>query len=169
HICHPIHIRHSSTSTRSVLWVESIVEMAFARNSPCIIFSDIYPKSGAMTRELLLETAANTIAITVSGGHLEGCGSADGKLPNGTGLEARFMGEVGHAVARQGMKREEANALVLKLLAMYEHVFDLPDGNPGVPFDQAYDLSTLTPLTEWRRMYEEVRAEVRSMGLEALE
>jgi len=79
------------------------------------------------------------------------------------------MGEVGHAVARQGMKREEANALVLKLLAMYEHVFDLPDGNPGVPFDQAYDLSTLTPLTEWRRMYEEVRAEVRSMGLEALE
>ena len=169
HLCHPIHIRYSSTSTRGVLWVESVVEQAFARNAPCIIVSDIYPKSGAMTRELLLETAANTIAITVSGGHLEGCGSADGKLPNGTGLEARFMGEVGHAVARQGLKREEANALVLKLLAKYEHVFDLPNGNPGVSFDQAYDLGTLTPMPEWQRMYEEVKVEVRALGLEALD
>lgn len=169
HICHPIHIRHVATSTRSVMWVESVVEQAFARNAPCIIVSDIYPKSGALTRELLYETAANAIAITVSGGHLEGCGSADGNAPNGTGLEARFMGEVGHAVARQGLSLRDANTLILKLLDRYEHVFSYPEGNPGVSFDQAYDLQTLQPVPAWQELYEQVKTEVRQMGLVALE
>jgi methylamine--corrinoid protein Co-methyltransferase len=168
HICHPIDMRHVATTTRRVLWVESVVEQAFARNAPCIIVSDVYPKSGALTRELLYETAANAIAITVSGGHLEGCGSADGVLPNGSGLEARFMGEVGHAVARQGLSLEEANTLVLALLDKYEHVFGLPEGNLGVPFDEAYDMEMLTPKPEWAQMYEEIKVEVREMGLETL-
>jgi methylamine--corrinoid protein Co-methyltransferase len=168
HLCHPIDMLHVATSTRRVMWVEGIVQQAFARNAPCIIVSDIYPKSGALTRELLYETAANAIAITVSGGHLEGCGSADGNLPNGTGLEARFMGEVGHAVAGQGLTLDEANALVLALLDKYEHIFDQPEGNPGVRFDVAYEVEALVPKPEWSQMYEEVKAEVREMGLTAL-
>ena len=56
HLLHPIHIRHVATSTRSVMWVQSVVEQAFARNAPCIIFSDIYPKSGALTREATLRS-----------------------------------------------------------------------------------------------------------------
>ncbi len=168
HLCHPIHMRYVATSTRSVMWVESVVGQAFARNAPCIVVSDIYPKSGAVTKELLYETAANAIAITVSASHLEGCGSADGNLPNGTGLEARFMGEVGHAVAKQGLTRQQANELILKLLPKYEHVFDLPDGNPGKRIDEAYDLSAMRPVPEWQQMYDEVKAEVKAMGLEAL-
>ena len=168
HLLHPIHIRHVATSTRGVMWVQGIVEQAFARNAPCIIVSDIYPKSGALTRELLYEVAANAIAITVSGGHLEGVGSADGALPNGTGLEARWMGEVGHAVTRQGLNLEEANQLVLRLLERYEPVFDRPDGNVGVPFDQAYDPVRVQPRPEWERLYREVKNEVREMGLTAL-
>lgn len=168
HICHPIDMRHVATTTRRVLWVESVVEQAFARNAPCIIVSDVYPKSGALTRELLYETAANAIAITVSGGHLEGCGSADGVVPNGSGLEARFMGEVGHAATAQSLSLTEANRLVLALLQRYEHVFALPEGNPGVPFDEAYDMEDLAPKPEWEQMYTEIKAEVREMGLEAL-
>ena len=168
HLCHPIHMLHVATTTRSVLWVENIVQQAFARNAPCIIVSDIYPKSGACTRELLYETAANAVVITVSGGHLEGCGSADGNAPNGTGLEARLMGEVGHAVARQGVSLQEANALVLALLEKYEHVFEMPNGNPGVRIDQAYDLQTMRPVPEWQTMYEEVKTELREMGLVSL-
>ena len=168
HICHPIDMRHVATTTRRVLWVESVVEQAFARNAPCIIVSDIYPKSGALTRELLYEVAANAITITTSGGHLEGVGSADGVLPNGSGLEARFMGEVGHAVTRQGLDLDEANTLVLHLLNKYEHVFDLPEGNAGVPFDQAYEMEELVPVPAWQQMYEEVKADVREMGLATL-
>jgi methylamine--corrinoid protein Co-methyltransferase len=165
HLLHPIHIRHVATSTRSVMWVQSVVEQAFARNAPCIIVGDIYPKSGALTRELLYEVAANAIAITVSGGHLEGIGAADGAAPNATGLEARWMGEVGHAVARQGLDLQQANALVLKLLEKYEPVFDRPGGNPGVSFVQAYDLETLQPRPEWLQMYQEVKSELNQMGL----
>lgn len=167
-LLHPIHMRHVATSTRAVLWVENIVQQAFARNAPTIMVTDIYPKSGALTRELLYETAANAIVIAVTGGHLEGVGSADGNAPNSTGLEARFMGEVGHAATKQRLSLQEANALVLQLLDKYEHVFDDQAGNPGVRFDQAYDLQTLTPLPEWQQMYDEVKGDVRDMGLAAL-
>ncbi len=168
HSCHPIHIRHVATTTRSVLWVESVVCQAFSKHAPCIIFGDIYPKSGALTRELLYEVAANAIVITVSGGHLKGPASADGLLPNCSGLEARWMGEVGHAVSKQGVDHEEANLLVNTLIRKYEHIFDRPEGNPGAPFSQAYDLETLQPTHVWSSLYEEVKEDVRAMGLEAL-
>ncbi len=168
HICHPIHIRHVATSTREVLWVENIVGQAFARNAPCIMIMDIYPKSGAGTRELLYETAANAVVNTLVGGHLEGPGSADGAKPNCSGLEARLMGEVGHAVAQQGLSLQEGNELVLELLGRYESIFDNPDGNPGLPFDQVYDLMTIHPKPEWEAMYEEVKKELRQMGLTSL-
>jgi methylamine--corrinoid protein Co-methyltransferase len=103
--------------------------------------------------------------ITVSGGHLEGCGSADGLLPNATGLEARLMGEVGKAVSRQGVTLEQANQWVLELLEKYEHIFKLPGGNPGVRFDQAYNLETLQPVPEWSGMYMEAREDLFGMGL----
>lgn len=38
-------------------------------------------------------------------------------------------------------------------------------GHPGVRFDQAYDLKTLKPVPAWQQMYEEVKAEVRDLGL----
>jgi methylamine---corrinoid protein Co-methyltransferase len=165
HLLHPIHIRHVATSTREVMWVQAMVEQAFARNAPAIIVSDIYPKSGAGTPELLYEVAANALAITVSGGHLEGVGAADGAQPNGSGLEARWMAEVGLAAARQGLDPEKTNHLILKLLERYEPVFSLPNGNPGKPFNQVYDLVNLRPLDEWQRIYDQVKNEVRSLGL----
>jgi len=168
HLLHPIHIRHVSTSTRAVMWVQSMVEQAFARNAPCVIVSDIYPKSGALTSELLYEVAANAIAITISGGHLEGVGAADGSAPNATGLDARWMGEVGHAVVRQGIDLKEANRLILELLARYEHVFSLEGGNPGVSFSEAYNIDTLEPIPDWQRIYDEVKKYTNKLGLSIL-
>ena len=119
-----------------------------------------------MTKELFYEVAANTSVVTVIGGRLEGLGSANGNKPNGTGLELRLMAEVGKAVARQKMTREEANEIVLKLLDKYEHVFRMEDGNCGKPFNEAYDMETITPLPEWQAMYEEVKAELTEMGIQ---
>ena len=78
------------------------------------------------------------------------------------------MGEVGHAVVREGLALRDANTLVLRLLEKYEHVFDRPEGNPGLRFDEAYDMRTLQPRPEWQQLYEEVKREVREMGLPAL-
>ena len=165
HILHPIHVRHIATSTRDVLWVINATAQAFARHAPTIIVSDIYPKSGAGTKELLYETAANAIVNAVSGGHLEGCGSADGNKPNCSGLEARLMAEVALATHRMKMSRKDANALVLQLLPKYEHVFELENGNLGKPFEEVYDVQRIEPLDFWQKMYEEVKTELKDMGL----
>ena len=168
HLLHPIHIRHVATSTREVMWVQSVVSQAFARNAPSVIVADIYPKSGAMTSELLFEVAANSIVATVSGSHLEGVGSADGALPNCSGLEARWMGEIGHAVTKQQLSLTEANRIVNKLLNKYEYVFKLLNGNPGQPFDKVYDLETLEPTKEWENLYNKVKEEVHKIGLSGI-
>jgi len=165
HLLHPIHVRHVATSTRDVLWVTGIVGQAFASNAPSIIVADIYPKSGTGTIELLYETAANAIVNSVTASHLEGCGSADGALPNCSGLEARLMAEVALAAHRSKMTLSEANQWVLKLLPLYEHVFTLEEGNPGLPFDQVYDLSSIQPRDSWLKLYDQVKSELKTMGL----
>lgn len=166
HLCHPIHIQDVATTARGCLWLQAVLCQTFAKKAPAIIVCDLWPSSGALTKELLYEVAANSIVVTVCGGHLEGLGAANGNKPNGTGLEVRLMGEVGKAVARQGMTRKKANEIVLKLLEKYEHVFQMEDGNEGVCFDKAYDMNTIEPVLEWQKMYDEVKAELTEMGLE---
>ena len=136
HLCHPIHIKHIATSTPECMWLSSVVCQAFDAGLPAVIICDIYPKSGAGTKELLEEVAANALAITVSGGNLEGVGSCDGLKPNCSGLEARLMGEVGKAAAAQGMTREEAEPIIAALVAKYGHIFET--GNEGLSFDEVY-------------------------------
>jgi methylamine--corrinoid protein Co-methyltransferase len=157
-------VRHIATSTRDVLWVINATGQAFARHAPHIIVADIYPKSGAGTKELLYETAANAIVNAVSGSHLEGVGAADGNAPNCSGLEARLMAEVALATHKMKMSRKDANAFVLQLLPKYEHVFT-QDGNPGQSFDKVYDTVRIQPLDFWQKMYDEVKTELQDMGL----
>ena len=162
HLCHPIHINYIATSTPECMWLSSTVCQAFDAAAPAVIICDIYPKSGAGTIELLKEVAANALAITVSGGHLEGVGSCDGLKPNCSGLEARLMGEVGKAAAAQGMTRAEAEPIIAQLLSEYRHVF--AEGNEGLPFDEVYGKDG-EPRDFWLAMYEEVKEELRGLGL----
>jgi methylamine--corrinoid protein Co-methyltransferase len=169
HLLHPIDIHHTATTTRAVLWTSSAVAQAFATRAPCVIVADIYPKSGAGTAELLYETAANAIVHSVSGSHLEGCGAADGKYPNASGLEARFMAEVGRAVTAQALDLRQANDLASVLLERYEFLFEHGAAeNPGLPFDQVYDMQMLQPTPAWQAAYETAKQAVREMGLTAL-
>lgn len=90
HLCHPIHIQDVATTARGCLWLQAVLCQTFATQAPAIIVCDLWPSSGAMTKELLYEVAANSIVVTVCGGHLEGLGAANGNEPNGTGLEVRL-------------------------------------------------------------------------------
>lgn len=166
HLCHPIHIQDVATTARGCLWLQAVLCQTFATQAPAIIVCDIWPSSGSLTKELLYETAANAIVVTVCGGHLEGLGAANGNYPNGTGLEVRLMGEVGKAVARQKMTRAQANEIVLQLLEKYEHVFKMEDKNKGARFDEAYNMETIEPVPEWQAMYDEVKAELTQMGIQ---
>jgi hypothetical protein len=63
------------------------------------------------------------------------------------------------------MTLKEANDWALKLLLRYEHIFTQADGNPGLPFDQVYDVQQVQPLDFWQKMYAEVKTELKSEGL----
>lgn len=64
------------------------------------------------------------------------------------------------------MTRSQANEIVLKLLDKYEHVFKMEDKNKGARFDEAYNMETIEPVPEWQKMYEEVKEELREMGVQ---
>ena len=69
------------------------------------------------------------------------------------------------ATHRMKMSRKDANALVLQLLPKYEHVIELENGNLGKPFEEVYDVQRIEPLDFWQKMYEEVKTELKDMGL----
>jgi len=76
------------------------------------------------------------------------------------------MAEVGRAATAQRLEIQQANELVNALLAKYEHLFQRGAAeNPGLPFEQVYDLRTLRPGPAWQQTYEETKAAVRGMGL----
>ena len=75
------------------------------------------------------------------------------------------MAEVALATHRMKMSLKDANQFVLQLLPKYEHVFT-QDGNPGKSFDEVYDTVSVTPQDFWQKMYEEVKTELKEMGLQ---
>ncbi|MBE3581088.1 MAG: monomethylamine:corrinoid methyltransferase [Thermoanaerobacteraceae bacterium] len=163
HLCHPVHIRYTSTSTPEVMWVINLVGRAFARHSPLILLGDIFATNGAGTEELLWEVAANAIANVKGGMHLLGVAATNGKTHNASGLETRLMAEVGRAVVDKGLTYGQANELISRLLPLYQHTFAQPLF--GRPFNEVYDLVRIEPVEEWRRTYEEVKEKLAAMGL----
>jgi methylamine--corrinoid protein Co-methyltransferase len=74
------------------------------------------------------------------------------------------MAEVALATHSMKMSLKDANSFVLKLLPKYEHVFT-QHGNLGMPFDEVYDTQKVQPLDFWQKMYQEVKTELKEMGL----
>ena len=163
HITHPVHMMIPGTSNRACLWVLSIVGQTLSRNTNLISTGNVWTASGAGTEVIFKEIAAATIVTTVSGLHPLGVVAFDGKKPNATGLEARFMGEVSHAVAASKLKREEAEEIVLTLLTEYES--NLKDPTEGKPFWELYDVRKVKPTDLWLKKYQNAKKDVSSKGI----
>lgn len=156
-------LRWSHNTGRMGLWIYALAGQAIARNTPMITTNAIYTRSGLGTPELLWEVAAAAIACTPCGVHQMGIGTTGGhKRDHTSGLEARFNAEVSHAARK--LTREQANAFVLQCLERYEGQF--PDPPPGNPFPEVYDLSSLSPKSDWLEVYQRVREELTGMGLD---
>jgi methylamine--corrinoid protein Co-methyltransferase len=72
--------------------------------------------------------------------------------------------EVGHAVAGQGMTREEASEIALKMLKKYEHM--AADASKGAQYQECYDVAKALPTQEHLDMYKKVKEEIASLGIE---
>jgi methylamine--corrinoid protein Co-methyltransferase len=164
HCLHPIHNKYISVSTKQAMWIDSLVGRAFARNAPLALLADAWTTAGAGTQAILYETAALAIAQETSALHTDSLGATNGVYPNCSGLEARFFAEVAHAAFRQKLGPGEANDLVLRLFALYEHGFEDPDF--GLPFPEVYDVTTIEPTAAWLDIYERTKDAVAQMGLD---
>ena len=136
---------------------------AISRNTRLLTSSFPRPVAGPCTKELLYEVAAMAVATVPSGiSILEGIQSAAGRIEGHvTGLEARFLAQVGRAC--QGLTRKEADPLVRKLVPLYADKQKLGTAMAGKHFTQAYDVKTLQPTREWQAIYEQVCLEVEDI------
>lgn len=159
----PTHPFFMSDTAPEILWSISLSCQALSRNTPFMLDVLTSPIGGPCTNTVLYEAAAIATTATVSGAaRLMGVRSTCGKYPaHTTGLEARFNGEVGYAAA--GMSREQANEIVKQIVPKYKEL--LGTEPKGKPFDQAYDLRTLRPTSEWLGIYEAVKEELTGLGL----
>jgi len=161
----PFHLNWGSNTTRELLWPISMAGQAMARNSKLLYTSNGFANAGPMTEMLFYETACHALVSVVTGWHLWEMASTRNKFRNrATPLEARLGMEVGHAVARQGMKRGQANEIALKLLSKYEA--NAGDAPKGAEYQECYDVAKANPTQEHYDMYRKVKDEVAKLGVE---
>ena len=163
----PFHLQYGSNTGREMLWIVSVFSQAVARNSHLVQDSNAFANAGPGTEMLFYEGAAHAIASVVSGNNLWTLAPCRNKVHNhGTPLETRFAAEVAHAVVAQGMKREEANEIVNKLLAEYEDL--IPKDNYGKPYHELYDVKKAVPKEEYMDLYKRVKEKVAKLGVNFL-
>ena len=160
----PFHLNWGSNTTRELLWPIAVAGQALGRNSRLLYTSNGFSNAGPMTEMVFYETACHALVSTVTSWDLWEMASARNKYRNrATPLEARLGMEVGHAVAQQGMTRQEANDIALKLLAKYEHM--AANAPMGKEYQECYDVPTALPTQEHFDMYRRVKDELANMGL----
>lgn len=164
--CGAMDSRIKSKGTRSLLWTAGTALQGVSRNTRLTVDGSIgdHPAAGPGTKQYLYESAAGHILSTVMGAHsLAGTRKyVVGNVCNyGTPLESRWMGEVCKAAV--GVSRKQADQIIKYLLDKYEsHLMDAPAGDT---FERLYDQRTLQPVDKYKRIYDEVKAELHQLGL----
>jgi len=155
----PSHAHLSIDTHPDMLAAQGLAVQALARNTHLINSVFVRPAAGPVTRDILYENAAFAIIGVVSGaGFAKASQSASGRFEGHISpLEARFTGQVSHAV--EGMSRKEAQPIVDSLVDKY--AAGVAEGRIGKPFQEAYDLDSLEPTAEWQGLYEDVCAELQ--------
>ena len=163
HSVSPAHPFFDNDTTPEIIQAISLAQQALARN--CRLLTDVVitPVGGPGTKTLLYECAAMAIMAAASGAcGLIGPRSAAGIVSaHVSGLEARFTAEVARAAA--GISRQEADGLVRQLVTLYKP--ELDKRPVGLSFPEVYNVTTVRPLPAWLDVYEQVKAELRQMGL----
>ncbi len=161
----PIHLMQGCNSTRDLLWLISVGIQALSRNTQLVVGISPFTAAGPCTEMVVYEIVANVVASTVSGADPNLVAVARNKYPEyASGMEARIGAEAGHLVARQGVSREQANAIVKQLLDLYES--QITEAPLGKRFDECYDLQTVQPTQEYLDLYDACKEKLTAFGLD---
>ena len=159
----PVHFRYGCSTPRDVLWVVSASCQAASRNVPMPVIWLGYMAGGPNTRMYFYESAAYLLCAVTSGApsvqtpHPAKAVKIDGITP----MEARFGVEM--AIAASRLKREQANELVLQLLAKYESQIESPPASST--YQECYDVVSGKPGQAYVQLYDELKEELANMGI----
>ena len=155
------------SSVNPGMWGTELTGQAIARNYRGPNGRFFLTAAGPGTEMQFWEIAALCIAGLASGRDLF-CGGGirryKVKPMLGSALENRFHAELGHAAA--GIKRDDANELVKKIVGKYKEKVTMDGGPWGHTFDEMYDLKILTPRKKFLELYDKMRKELEDLGLE---
>jgi methylamine--corrinoid protein Co-methyltransferase len=161
----PLHFLYSNNSHRAILWAVSLSQQAVSQYTHLPSIQQLYARNGPATKEIAYEAAAWALAVVSSGGNVGGigfCGGGDRHRNYCNPLDSKLLGEV--ACGAVGINRQSANKIVNDLLLKYEKGLD--EGyNKGKPFTELYDVKTRSPLPETLEHYEQMKFELKSMGI----
>ena len=158
-----LHFRQKISTTRAMLWVDSLISQAAARNTKYPVLNLGYLASGGGTDMYYHETAAFLLAVVPSGGHVEATHAAKAIVPDSVlPIEMAFNVEMGRVAAQ--MTRKDALPFVKRLLDKYEN--RLKEAPKGYLYLDSYDIESGKPKdSEYLRIVENTRNELREMGL----
>jgi len=163
HLAFPIHVKHIASSTPELLWVASVYAQAISRNTHLLALYYNYTAAGPCTEMCLYEIAAQHTSAIASGVSMETGGIAGGKREDYlTSVEPMFTAEVAHAAA--GLKREDANELVKKIVPRY--VDKIANPPLGMKHQECCDFDTGKPSQKCWDVYNKVKGELTDLGLE---
>ena len=160
----PFHLKYGSNTGREMLWIVSVYCQAIARNTKIPQTSNGFANAGPGTKMLYYETAAHSMASTVSGANLWEMAPTRNKYHNrATPLECRLAAEIGYGTSMSCLTRKETNKIVLSLLEKYEK--DIPEAPIGKTIQEMYDMEKAVPRSEAAEQYKETVQELKNMGV----
>jgi len=161
HHPYPTHYKLTAVnSNRPLLWAQSVAYQAVTRNTHIPLMAIPYVAAGPSSKMRYCEIASTVTAIVVSGGSLELLGHKGG-LDLDSPLDLQFATEVGHAVL--GMKTEDANEIVKRLLPNYEDHLSTPPA--GKKYQELFDVNAARPSEEHYRQYREYKKRIADYGI----
>lgn len=165
-ICHlgPQHIKFKQQTNNHSLFVGSLANQAVARNSHIIATTSHTTAGRPGSEQYAYEFAALALAVVPSGSNVSGPRPAEPLgFNNVSPLMARLFAEVAQAAA--GLSRAEAAPIVEALYAKYKDRITFEEAPRGKPFEELYDVDSLTPTPEHQALYDQVKEVLIGLGL----
>lgn len=162
HLTYPLQMIPVCSTTPGMIYVISASSQAFARNIGAPYFALGYASAGGATKQYFHEAAAYLLAIQSSGIGIEDVHPCKAAVTNGAlPIDGEFTCSFGHG--NIGITRKEANSIIKQLQEKYLH--SIKDAPKGRILDECYDLATMQPDDELRKLYDEVIEELKGHGI----
>jgi len=160
----PQHIKFRQQTNQHSLFLASLANQAVARNSQIIMTTSHTTSGRPGSKQYAYEFCALALSCIPSGSNASGPRPAEPLgFNNVSPLMTRLFAEIVHGCA--GMSRGEAAPIVSQLYEKYKDKIKLEEAPKGRPFEELYDLESLTPNADHKALYHELREEFLGLGV----